>query len=368
MKSSISRVATALLIILINDGNYLKLSIAAAWSPRIIRGRRTRSPLIALPLSVAVVPAPDGNQVVQPSFWNDASVSLDSFQQEVVVDSMPPPLPSTLKHTYYLLRHGQSTSNVANVISSDWNSLAYTERHGLTEVGYEQAFYNSAASLVSLVVEQVRQHQPSGKDHALIMVSSPFARARQTAQACMEGIQATPSLVHELTQSAVRIIVSPPDVRTGKDSAPLVMYHDGLVERYFGKLDDEALETYAYVWPLDRFNVSHTAFNVESVAAVATRVRQVILDVEGNLEAQIRSLSPAVTAAGRDTHYHVVLVSHADVLQITQLYAANANNVGAFSSYRFQNGEVRVMDQLVSSLPPPVPLTPPFRQTRTFTD
>jgi broad specificity phosphatase PhoE len=361
MKSSIGHVATVLLIILINDGSYLKLSTAAAWSPRIIRGRRTRSPLIALPLSAAVVPTPGGNQVVQPSFWNDASIALDSFQQEVaVVDSMPPPLPSTLKHTYYLLRHGQSTSNVANVISSDWNSLAYTERHGLTNVGCEQAFYDSSASLVSLVVEQVKQHQPSGKDHALVMVSSPFARARQTAQACMEGIQATPALVQELKQSAVRIMAS----RAGQGSAPLVMYHDGLVERYFGKLDDEALETYAYVWPLDRFNVSHTAFNVESVAAVATRVRQVILDVEGNLEAQIGSLSPA----GRDTHYHVVLVSHADVLQITQLYAANAKNVGAFSSYRFQNGEVRVMDQLVSSLPPPVPLTPPFRQTRTSTD
>jgi len=56
------------------------------------------------------------------------------------------------------------------------------------------------------------------------------------------------------------------------------------------------------------FDVTHTAFDVESVAAVASRLRETILSI--------------------DTHpIHkegdiIVLVSHADVLQILQLYAA----------------------------------------------
>ena len=72
------------------------------------------------------------------------------------------------------------------------------------------------------------------------------------------------------------------------------------------------------VWPLDKFNVTHTAFDVESVAAVCTRLR-----------ALVRELEAAYDNAA------IVLVSHADVLQIAQLYAAEVPNVGYFSSYRF---------------------------------
>ena len=97
-----------------------------------------------------------------------------------------------------------------------------------------------------------------------------------------------------------------------------VVLHNGLVERSFGRLDNEKIYTYAYVWPLDKFNVTHTAFDVESVAAVCTRLRALVLELE----------------AAYDNH-HIVLVSHADVLQIAQLYAAEVPNVGYFSSYRF---------------------------------
>ena len=109
------------------------------------------------------------------------------------------------------------------------------------------------------------------------------------------------------------------------------MLNDLLVERSFGRLDNEAIYTYAYVWPLDKFNVTHTAFDVESVAAVCTRLRQLIL-----------SLEEEYTAVGDDddsafTTTHIVLVSHADVLQIAQLYAAQAEKVGEFSSFRFKS-------------------------------
>ena len=107
------------------------------------------------------------------------------------------------------------------------------------------------------------------------------------------------------------------------------------------------------MWPLDRMNVTHTAFDVESVAAVCTRLRQFVQDVEDFDFNQCRGTT------------HVVCVSHADVLQIAQLYAAQVDNVGEFSSYRFANGEVRRM--LVGagweSLPPAVPLEAPQRGT-----
>lgn len=96
---------------------------------------------------------------------------------------------------------------------------------------------------------------------------------------------------------------------------------------------------------VDMFMPTHTAFDVESVAAVSTRIRSAILDIDSK----------------HNTGNHIVLTSHADVLQITQVYAAGLENVGAFSSYRFGNGEVRRMGRDVGSLPDPVPLQPPKR-------
>jgi broad specificity phosphatase PhoE len=96
---------------------------------------------------------------------------------------------------------------------------------------------------------------------------------------------------------------------------------------------------------VDMFLPTHTAFDVESVAAVSTRILSGILDIDSQ----------------HSTGNHIVLTSHADVLQITQVYAAGLPNVGEFSSYRFGNGEVRRMGRDVESLPEPVPLQPPTR-------
>jgi broad specificity phosphatase PhoE len=124
-----------------------------------------------------------------------------------------------------------------------------------------------------------------------------------------------------------------------------------LMERYFGRLDNEAIYTYAYVWPLDKFNVTHTAFNVESVAAVCTRLAQVVEKFESEY-----------------SDHHIVWVSHADVLQIGQLYGANVDNAGLFSAYRFKNGEVRAMKRTPDSLPEPEPLEAPNRGTDSVKD
>ena len=247
------------------------------------------------------------------------------------VTEMPPPLPSNNKNKYYLLRHGQSTANVAEIISSS-RSLAYTDTHGLTLVGYQQG-KESAKELLDCI-ERAMKANDEQQQKRVVLICSPFARAKQTAEACLDGLQD-----HNDRIQAMGLQV---------DSA--ITMQDNLVERYFGRLDAQAIYTYAYVWPLDQFNVTHNAFDVESVAAVCHRIHQVVMECEEQF---------------RDCH--LVLVSHADVLQIAQLYAARADNIGSFSSYRFKNGEVRelVMGS-TQQLPEPVPLQAPDRGTALY--
>ena len=259
-----------------------------------------------------------------------------------VVSAMPPPLPLPTKNQYYFLRHGQSTANVASIISSDRSTLAYTDKHGLTDLGYEQGL-ESATQLLDRLEDFYRGgsvrgegiQREGGDKPRVIFLSSPFARARQTAEACLEGLRTEPINGARIESMGLEI------------SNDIVMEH-GLMERYFGKLDGEAIYTYAYVWPVDKMNVTHTAFDVESVAAVCTRLSEVMDRCESKYEG-----------------CHIVWVSHADVLQIGQLYAAGADNVGEFSSYRFNNGEVRAMKRSTDYLPEPAPLDPPDRRLKT---
>eukprot|EP01083_Nonionella_stella_P112697 331830_1 len=250
-----------------------------------------------------------------------------------VVDSMPKPLPTELKNTYFLLRHGQSWGNVAGVISSA-RALATSEKHSLTPLGYEQG-KDSAADLLKLLELSLKEENAADGKNAksVYFYSSPFSRARQTALACLDGI------CDEVNNKKVQNL----NIKIQKE----LVIEDGLMERYFGRLDDAEIRTYAYVWPVDMVDECHTAFDVESVAAVSTRLRELILKIESS-----------------DLHKDgegdfIVMASHADVLQIMQLYAAGVDNVGKFSSYRFGNGEVREMGRSPSTLPDPSPLEPP---------
>ena len=213
---------------------------------------------------------------------------------------MPKPLPE-LKNSYYLLRHGQSTANVAGIISSA-RSLAGSTKHGLTALGREQG-RSSALPLLELI------EKDGNLDKNVFFYSSPFARAKQTAEACLDGLYSD-ECVEKIGNLKLTV----------KEDIQIV---DGFMERYFGRLDGEALMTYAYVWPVDMFDPTHTGFEVESVSEVATRVGEAIMKMEEDHDDDV-----------------IVISSHADTLQITQLYAANAPNVGAFSQYRFNNGEV----------------------------
>ena len=236
-----------------------------------------------------------------------------------VVEEMPASLPP-LKNYYYLLRHGQSTANVEGIISSA-RSLAGSNKHGLTLLGIE-------------LVEQDLNDDDTVSTKQLYFYSSPFARAKETAYACLEGLRAN--------NDDVATKIKELGLKVNEE----VFIDDGLMERFFGRLDGKELLTYAYVWPVDTFDPTHTAFDVESVAAVSTRIRSTLLDIDSK---------------HNEGGNHIVLTSHADVLQITQVYAAGLDNVGMFSQYRFGNGEVRRMGRNVTTLPEAVPLQPPER-------
>lgn len=200
--------------------------------------------------------------------------------------------------------------------------MARNDNHALTTLGYRQGRESAGPLLQKLKDDGMKK---------VVFYSSPFARARGTAEACLDGLKAE-------WKDEVEML--------GLEVREEVILEDDLMERFFGRLDNEKLYTYAYVWPNDLFDTTHTAFGVESVAAVSTRIRDLVVDIDE-----------------RHDDEAIVLVSHADVLQITQVYAAGVNNVGTFSQYRFGNGEVRVMGRSEESLPEAKPLLPPEKGT-----
>jgi hypothetical protein len=115
------------------------------------------------------------------NLFNSISNFVSEENQGVyIVDKMPELLPS-LKNSYYLLRHGQSWGNVEGVISSA-RSLATSEKHGLTPLGLEQAT-ESSQRLFNLIMNEEQ------KPYRVFFYTSPFSRARQTAQACLQGLK-----------------------------------------------------------------------------------------------------------------------------------------------------------------------------------
>ena len=274
------------------------------------------------------------HRTASTSFGTRRNIASSSITNPsiLVVDEMPPSL-QPLKNYYYLLRHGQSTATVAGIISSA-RSLAGSTKHGLTLLGIKQGS-DSAAPLLDFIAEDLNDGDDSiiQSSKQVYFYSSPFARAKETAEACLKGISNDEKLTNKVNSLGLKVHHD-------------ISLEDGLMERYFGRLDGMELQTYAYVWPVDMMMPTHTAFDVESVAAVSTRIRETLLNIEEQ------------HSEGGD---HIVLTSHADVLQITQVYAAGLENVGKFSQYRFGNGEVRRMGRSVDTLPEAVPLQPPKR-------
>lgn len=169
-----------------------------------------------------------------------------------------------LRNTYFALRHAQSEANLEQIISSD--PEVGCRIHGLTELGRSQASGASAA---------LRSALPRERLERMIVLSSPFTRARETAEVALAGLVA---------EGAV-------------GAAPPMRLDSRLRERWFGDLDGTTLvpgeSTYTLVWPVDWLDAQNVARGVESVDAVCDRVRGLLLELEAAHE-------------GRD----ILLVSH----------------------------------------------------------
>ncbi|HEX7349405.1 histidine phosphatase family protein [Brachybacterium sp.] len=165
----------------------------------------------------------------------------------------------------WVLRHGESTANVEGLIVSVPGPRALTEV-GLTARGREQA---RAAAREGLV---------QGLGPGTVILTSDFARARQTAEEFAAGLGAAPPRV---------------DRR--------------LRERSFGRYDEGPASAYEQIWEIDRGRGTHTD-EVEQVADVAGRVLAVLHEAD-----QFARTAP------------VVLVAHGDVLQIALALGAGSD-------------------------------------------
>lgn len=165
----------------------------------------------------------------------------------------------------WVLRHGESTANVQGLIVSLPGPRALTEV-GLTATGRAQA--RDAA--------EAARAQGLGPD--TLVISSDFARARETAEVFAAQLDAGP----------VRI-----DQR--------------LRERRFGIHDEGPASAYETVWEADRARRTPEG-DVEPVPEVAARVCAAITDAA-------RSAAPS-SAASPSAAAQVVLVAHGDILQI----------------------------------------------------
>jgi len=180
-----------------------------------------------------------------------------------------------------VLRHGESTANVDGLIVSVPGPRAITEV-GLTPLGREQA--RTAAEVAA---EQ-------GLGASALVITSDFARARETAEEFATALRAQPPRLDQR-----------------------------LRERSFGLHDEGPTSAYETVWAADRQRSPHEG-EVEPVTSVAQRVLEVLREAD-----QLTRDAP------------VVLVAHGDVLQITLALGAGTDPHDHRQVPHLRNAELR---------------------------
>eukprot|EP00039_Didymoeca_costata_P021740 m.345320 g.345320 ORF g.345320 m.345320 type:complete len:224 (+) comp26110_c0_seq1:131-802(+) len=184
-----------------------------------------------------------------------------------------------LRNRYFICRHGRSLANEAGEIVSHVARGVLPEYGLLSPTGFEQA-QAAGSNLVSAL-----QAEPMND---IAMYTSPFSRAKQTAE-CLQKALAASGVEVELVEA-----------------------HE-LRERYFGvDYEGKGDSLYKQVWAIDekdptkspcyQNNKLEEKEQGESVMDVATRVAAFVTLLEER---------------HRDTT--VVLVSHGDTLQITSV-------------------------------------------------
>lgn len=157
---------------------------------------------------------------------------------------------------YFGMRHGQSLANVQKIIVS-YPTNGLLSDYGLSDVGRDQV---KAAA------------RTSGLSADTIIYSSDFSRAYETAEIVREDIGAQKVIQTEL-----------------------------LRERYFGDWEKTSHLNYEKIWHVDQTTAESHEHNVEPLAHVWARTRELIKTIEN-------------TYQNKD----ILLVSHGDTLQILQ--------------------------------------------------
>ncbi|MHB1163025.1 MAG: histidine phosphatase family protein [Minisyncoccota bacterium] len=164
-----------------------------------------------------------------------------------------------MRNSYFVLRHGESTANLAGIVLSrqeDGEKIDYT----LTPEGEEQ------------VRRSVTKSKESGElDANTIIITSPFSRTRRTAEIAKEVLGAERDIVVE----------------------------ERLRERWFGDWERSSNDAYEKVWAADKENPDHTIAHVESARDVQMRTMALIHDLENQYDGKT-----------------ILLVSHGDALQL----------------------------------------------------
>lgn len=190
-----------------------------------------------------------------------------------------------MRRSYFILRHGQSAANVAGRISSR-----------VIEVAFDPPLTDAGAKAVEA---SVKRFLADSRIDCMEVVSSPFLRARQTAEIAA-GILGTGYRV---------------DWR--------------LRERDFGIYDRMSDKNYSIVWKNDEAGKPSDDYLVEPVKSVLRRVKDLIEDLE-----EADSADP------------VLLCTHGDVasLAITGLSGrdlAMHRRIGALSTAEIRRLEFR---------------------------
>jgi len=170
-------------------------------------------------------------------------------------------LPKKLNNRYFIIRHGESKANVANILLS--HPKEGTVSFGLSLKGKEQ---------VKISVSKNKNNKLLDSD--ALIYSSDFLRAKETAEIARELL-----------------------------GVKKISFHKNLRERYFGKYDKTSLDNIKIAWEHDKKNPNHKHKGIESPNKVLKRTLSVISELEK-----------------KHKNKKILFVSHGDVLQILNTY------------------------------------------------